>query len=180
MIWFTADFHLSHKNIINYCSRPFQDVEEMDETILKNLRAIVSPGDTLYFLGDLTFKPEVAVYFFEEFSDIQIHYIIGNHDSSKIIKLAKENCESVNQLKDIKIGNQSITLCHYAMMVWNKSHFNAWQLFGHSHGTLEPVGKQYDVGVDQNAFRPISFGEIDEIMKLKPNNFNYIPPEKRR
>jgi len=81
MIWFTADFHLSHKNIIQYCHRPFQDSDEMDEVILGNFNQKVQSGDILYFLGDLTFKGNVAANFFERFKDIEIHFIIGNHDS---------------------------------------------------------------------------------------------------
>lgn len=179
LIWFTADFHLSHKNIIKFCNRPFESIEEMDEIIINNLKSRVEPKDTLYFLGDLTFNKKLAQEFFEQFKSIYIHFIIGNHDYSKVIKIAKEYCESVSYLKDIRIHHQSITLCHYAMRVWNKSHFNAWQLYGHSHGRLAPLGKQYDVGIDNNNFYPLSFDELVEIMEIRPNNFNYIPSEKR-
>jgi len=40
-IWFTADFHFGHNNIIPYCNRPFRSVEEMDLTILERLNASV-------------------------------------------------------------------------------------------------------------------------------------------
>ena len=46
------------------------------------------------------------------------------------------------------------------MRVWNKSHYGSWELYGHSHGTLEPIGKQLDVGVDTNNFYPYSFEDI--------------------
>jgi calcineurin-like phosphoesterase family protein len=177
MIWFTADFHLSHKNIIQYCHRPFQDSDEMDEVILGNFNQKVQSGDILYFLGDLTFKGNVAANFFERFKDIEIHFIIGNHDSIRVIELASKYCASVSYLKDITLNSQSITLCHYAMRVWNKSHYNTWQLYGHSHGKLAPVGKQYDVGIDNNDFAPISIEDLAKIMKGKPNNFNYISKE---
>ena len=174
MIWFTADFHLAHKNIIQYCQRPFANIEEMDTVILDNFSERVEPGDTLYFLGDLTFKANVATQFFERFKDIQIHFIIGNHDSTEVIELARKYCVNVAHLKDVTINNQAITLCHYAMRVWNKSHYNAWQLYGHSHGKLASVGKQHDVGVDNNIFTPISFEKLVKIMKGKANNVNYI------
>ncbi|MFX1238696.1 MAG: metallophosphoesterase [Promethearchaeota archaeon] len=179
MIWFTADFHLSHTNIIKYCNRPFSNVAEMDDVILRNLKKSLSPGDVLYFLGDLTFKKDVARDFFESFSTIEIHYIMGNHDTAAIEQIAREYCKSVDYIKDIKIQGQRITLCHYAMRVWNRSHFNSWQLYGHSHARLEPVGKQHDVGVDNCNFFPISFGEIANLMIQKPNNFNYIEPKNR-
>ena len=180
MIWFTADYHLGHRNIIKYCNRPFETAEEMNEYILFLLDKMTNPGDTLYYLGDLTFKEGLAKLFFDQFEDLEIHYLIGNHDNTKVIKVAREHCASVSQIKDVSIEGQSITLCHYAMRVWNKSHFNAWQLYGHSHGTLAPAGKQYDVGVDNNQFLPRSFGELKSIMDELPDNPNYIPPEKRR
>ncbi len=152
----------------------------MNSTFIKNFKSLVKLGDILYFLGDLTSENKVARVFFENFKHIQIHFIIGNHDSNKVIKLANEFCASVSQLKDIKIEGQPITLCHYAMRVWHRSHFNSWQLYGHSHGKLEPIGKQQDVGVDNNNFFPVSFNELVKMMKNRPNNFNYIPNEERR
>jgi calcineurin-like phosphoesterase family protein len=50
--WFTADFHLGHKNIIRYCKRPFDTVEEMDRIIIERLNSLVKTNDILYFLGD--------------------------------------------------------------------------------------------------------------------------------
>jgi len=47
-------------------------------------------------------------------------------------------------------------------------------LHGHSHGGLNPIGKQYDIGVDNNNFYPISYEQLRIIMKDKPDNFNYI------
>lgn len=112
MIFFTADFHLSHKNILKYCNRPFKNVEDMNRTILQNVEESVKPKDTLYFLGDLTFKEKVAREFFIKFSEIEIHFVIGNHDSKGVIKIAREYCTSVEHLKNIKIAGQHITLCH--------------------------------------------------------------------
>ena len=57
-IWFTADFHLGHKNIIRYCNRPFQTVEEMNQEILERLNSRVKPTDILYFLGDFCIGPK--------------------------------------------------------------------------------------------------------------------------
>ena len=174
MIWFTADFHLSHQNIIKYCNRPFTNVDDLNNTIFINMSKCLKSGDTLFFLGDLTFDEYIAEDFFSNFRHITIHFIVGNHDSKKVIAIASEYCASISELKDIKIENQPISLCHYAMRVWHRSHYNAWQLYGHSHAKLEPIGKQYDVGVDNNNFMPVSFNELVEIMDKQPNNFNYI------
>ena len=43
MIFFTADFHLSHKNILKYCNRPFKNIEDMNKTILQNIEESIKP-----------------------------------------------------------------------------------------------------------------------------------------
>lgn len=37
MIYFTSDTHFGHKNIINYCERPFNDVHEVNYPPLKGV-----------------------------------------------------------------------------------------------------------------------------------------------
>jgi calcineurin-like phosphoesterase family protein len=79
--WFTADFHLGHRNIIRYCARPFRDVGEMDSTILDRLNAAAKERETLYFLGDFCLGGAKHV---ERYLDgvrcKRIYFIKGNHD----------------------------------------------------------------------------------------------------
>ena len=86
--------------------------------------------------------------------------------------MAEKYCDSISRLKETQIENQSITICHYALRVWNKSHYSAWQLHGHSHGNLEPLRYQYDVGIDNNNFYPISFQQLKSIIDVKKNAVN--------
>lgn len=175
--WFTGDTHFGHANVIKYAGRPFDSVEEMDEALVANWNACVQPGDVVYHLGDVAFcKPDRALWFLRRLNG-QKHWIFGNHD-----KRLRKEAEIVSQfawardLTEIKIGDdkapdgvQRIVLCHYAMRVWNRSHYGAWQLYGHSHGTLrdDPHALQLDVGVDAWDYRPTSYEEIRARMKLK-------------
>jgi len=52
--WFTADQHFGHKNIIGYSGRPFADVEEMTEELVRRHNACVAPEDTTYHVGDFS------------------------------------------------------------------------------------------------------------------------------
>jgi len=183
MEYFTSDWHLNHMNkhggIIKYCNRPFKDVIDMKTTIYINAFSKLKRGDLLYYLGDFSFDRRETENFFNEMYHIgvQVHFVLGNHDY-KTDKIIKERSVWYGDLKSIKIKGQDITLCHYAMRVWPKSHFNAWHLYGHSHGGLSEWGKSWDVGVDNNNFQILSFDDIANIMANQPDNFNLIKEEK--
>lgn len=50
-VWFTADFHFGHFNIIRYCNRPFANSQEMDDVICERVNACAKPSDVLFFSG---------------------------------------------------------------------------------------------------------------------------------
>ena len=47
-LFFTSDTHFHHANIIRFCNRPFRDVEEMDEILIRNWNEVVGPEDTVF------------------------------------------------------------------------------------------------------------------------------------
>ena len=65
------------------------------------------------------------------------------------------------------------------MRTWARSHYNSWQLYGHSHGRLDPIGKQWDVGVDNNFLHPVPWTELVKIMASRDNNPNLIYKQKK-
>ena len=54
-VFFTADPHFGHTNIIRYENRPFASAEEMDQELIRRWNETVSPEDTVYLLGDFSF-----------------------------------------------------------------------------------------------------------------------------
>ncbi len=165
-IWFTSDTHFGHARILEYCKRPFKDVEEMDAELIRRWNARVQRGDTVYHLGDFSLaKDATKITATLERLNGQIHLITGNHDAKRIKQL--QGFADVKAYKEIKVGEQTIVLCHYAFRVWNKSHYGSWNLHGHSHGSLKRdfTMKQLDVGVDCWNYAPISFDEVAKEME---------------
>ena len=166
--YFTADWHLFHANIIKYCNRPFKNTAEMNAVILERLNEKVRENDWLYFLGDMAFSQSSYLeYWLDKVKCKNICFIKGNHD--RAAAQIKHRFYWYKDMNEINVDGQSITLCHYAMRVWNRSHHGAWHLYGHSHGTLpdDPNALSIDVGVDTNNFYPYSMDDIAARMKQK-------------
>lgn len=166
MIWFISDTHFNHVNILKHCNRPFRNVEEMDEIMIGNWNNKVNKKDTIYHLGDFTFRSNKHVREFTNRLNGNIFLISGNHDqkNSQITEVFGQ-CPQILRIKYYK---QRIILCHYQLANWqgkNRDILPAYHLFGHSHGTtplhkIEP--RSMDVGVDCNNFTPLSFEEIKQ------------------
>lgn len=171
MFWFISDEHYGHKKIIEYCNRPFSSVEEMNETIIENSNKVVSNEDVTIHGGDFTLWKNVNGIYKKYINRLNGKHIFlkGSHDYWLDGK-ANQIWEKLISLQGVP--KNYVVVCHYAMRVWARSHYNSFQLYGHSHGNLEPVGKQHDIGVDNNNFYPVSFDKIVQIMETRPDNFN--------
>lgn len=178
-VFITADEHYGHVKIIEFCHRPFNDVTEMTETLIERHNKKVP--DSLNYLtihvGDL-FWHTLSL---NEASTIlgRLHgrhaFIYGNHDEliEKYQRLFVGPGAAFDWIKGenkasgthrLKFNKHDITLCHYAMRVWNASHKGSWMLYGHSHNELPVVGKSFDIGVDGHDFEPWSLEEIESKM----------------
>ncbi len=179
-IFFTADNHFGHANIIRYDKRPFADVEEMNRVMIENWNSVVQPTDTVYHLGDVSImRPESTREILDRLNG-KIYLIRGNHDKAAEHKLCRDRFEWIKDYHFLALnGGVKIALMHYAMRVWDRRHYGSWQLYGHSHGRLPPDENVFslDVGVDCWGFRPLKLQLIQEVMvKRGWDASRYIKP----
>ena len=80
MIFFTADLHLGHENVIQFCKRPFATTDEMDEALIGNWNSTVKAKDEVYILGDLTMRPAAEAHSYLTRLNGRKYFIRGNHD----------------------------------------------------------------------------------------------------
>jgi len=180
MIYFTADQHFGHENIIKYCNRPFSSAEEMDEEMIWRWNEQVSPEDVVYHLGDFTLSGlRIAKGYFSKLHGL-INVLSNSwHHDKRWIQTAPmvSDCRSftgfsINVLPPMAVlepqgKHPAIVLCHYPLARWDRDHYGSWHLHGHSHEQYQAPGLIYDVGVDNNDFYPVSLDQIVEIMKRK-------------
>lgn len=180
-IFFASDYHFYHTNVIKYDKRPFDNVSEMNETLIDNWNDKVGRDDTVFYLGDFSFKNGEAAKEIADSLNGNIHFILGNHDDYRDIK-SFGRFESISDYIHLNVsdaeanrGMQCVTMSHYPMLSWDKINHGSWHIHGHEHQsfTKNPEYDWYykrkvlDLGCNGWDYKPMSFSEIKEIMKTK-------------
>ena len=189
-LFLTSDSHLNHANIIKFCNRPFDSVEEMNETLISNWNNTVPKDGIVFHLGDFAFGGSEVWHKILSRLNGQIHLILGNHDLKNFRQGYADSFASVQEQLTIDIGKKKVILTHFPLLCYHGTwgtEMNVWNLMGHVH-TLKSnnSGKdferlqylfpaQYDVGVDFNNYTPISFQEVKEKIDFQvKNNVNML------
>lgn len=169
-VWFTSDTHFHHKR----CAvehRGFSSVSEMNDRLVLEWNEKVKKGDAVYHLGDVSLGGVDETV--ETLSRLngEIFLIKGNHDSVQLKQAVASRFVWIKDLHEFKTKKFGVpvVLCHYCLRTWNRSHYGAYQLHGHSHGTLEydHHSLSMDVGVDCWDYAPISFDDVKNYMCMK-------------
>ena len=183
MIFFTADTHFGHQNVIRFNNRPFSTVEEMEETLIANWNNRVHQNDTVYVLGDIALEGcTEAIDIFSKLNGHK-HLIIGNHDENLSEYIKRSGLfDSVNFISLISDTGRKVCLCHYPLMDWMEFNRKGYHVYGHVHNKTAANGEAYhqikeyykdklafNCGVDVVGFEPVT---LDELIKLKEANKN--------
>ncbi len=168
-IYFISDTHFGHENIIKMCNRPFDSIEEMDETLISNWNSKVKGNDTVYILGDLFYRSENVEEILARLKGKK-KLITGNHDGSWLTKFdARKYFVSIDKFIEVSDGQRSLTLCHYPLMTW-KHASKSYMIHGHIHNDTKAdywpllAGRDniLNTSVDINNFMPVTFEELLE------------------
>ena len=181
-VFFTSDTHFYHGNIIRFCNRPFKDVEVMNETIISNWNNTVRQDDIVFHLGDFCLGGSAEWTKILDRLNGKIYLIMSNHDLKNIRQGYSDRFEYVAMQMHIEIGKHRIYLNHYPFLCFDGGYNDVWQLFGHVHTRKNNTGidaarlqylypTQYDVGVDNNNFTPVSFQQVKRIIENQLEQF---------
>lgn len=198
-IFFTSDLHIGHENAIKFDNRPFKDLDDMHRGIIRNFNNTVPVDGLTYFLGDVaTHGSELTKSIIQQLNGTKV-LILGNHDkgaqacynmgfdvvlNNAMFTLQKEqvtmsHCplrglyrEDTKDMKGAKEGE-----------LWHGEHrhpdfsipnYGQFHLHGHIHspngGKSEKIlGRQFDVGLPANKYRPVHINEIEQWIMLTKN-----------
>lgn len=196
-VYFSADWHFGHYNIIKYCKRPFKDIEEMDEYIIEQHNKIVKKNDTFYCLGDAGDCKHV-----KRLNGFKI-LIKGNHDKKSNGYYLKSGFSLVLESAMIKSGKKFLTLEHIPrrnfkefirlmLVYWrnktgrSKNLVHKWNrlkrewkkheypirdyvhLCGHVHKAWTICKNNINIGGDVWGYKPVSLDKVMAMVNKKP------------
>lgn len=166
MIWFTADHHFGHANVIEYTERPYKSVEEMDADLIARWNDAVAPSDLVYHLGDVSFHGNERTR--EILHQLKGNKILirGNHDK------APKTAQNMGFLASmeaamIKIGSHDVFLRHEP----GRPAPGIWIVHGHTHQSykIKSIEKKISVCVEMWNYGPVSEGQLCSLMDRAAN-----------
>lgn len=178
MRFFTSDHHFSHQNIIDYCSRPYANVQDMNDDLVTRWNRVVTAEDDVMILGDLCMgKLKESLEYVKQLNGNKI-LLVGNHDKPFRTMAGSDKRKRCEQMYlDVGIleilygsvastvGGHPVVLCHFPRVgdsgyedryVDHRPQYGGVLLHGHTHGKWRVNEKQIDVGVDSWGGYPIS------------------------
>lgn len=194
-IYFTSDTHFNHAKIIEFCNRPFKNDIEMNEQLIANWNKTVGEDDIIFILGDFSYGGTVAWTNILDRLNGKKYLILGNHDEKNIRPAVSDKFEFIGYEMHITIEGRSIYLHHYPFLayggVYRKGDKQVWQLFGHVHSGPKCEGTdydrlkylfptQYDVGVDNNNYTPVSYYQVRDIIEKQVSEYEKEQKKQRK
>lgn len=155
---------VSHANIIDYCDRPFDSVEQMDEVLIDNWNNTVKDYDKVYVLGDFALGTRQDIISIgRELKGTKI-LIYGNHDQASPSTYYEAGFYTVS--KEPILLNDFAILSHQPIFVNDNCPFI--NIFAHVHNndnykTVSENGAC--VSVERIDYRPVNLRVIEGQIK---------------
>ena len=190
-VWFTADLHLGHENIIRYCDRPFGSVDEMDRALIERWNEVVEPTDEVWVLGDVALGPIAQTLPLVGELHGRKLLLSGNHDRCwpdhgrraegwEARYLEAGFAEVHHGQRRLTVESRPVLACHFPYR--GDSHARDrflehrpvdrgdWLLHGHVHERWLQQDRMINVGVDVWDHRPAPAAAVAALIDAGPRD----------
>jgi len=156
-VFFTSDHHFGHRGIIDFESRPFQSVEEMDPYMIERWNAVVKQEDKVFHLGDFSFWNRERTRDIVSQLNGYKHLILGNHDRGRSRTWWLD--VGFDEVSEHPMIYQQFFFLTHEPMYMNR-HMPFVNVHGHIHGQKYEGKSYFNVSVEHWDYQPISFEQI--------------------
>ncbi|MGO0061744.1 metallophosphoesterase [Brevibacillus fluminis] len=162
-IFVISDHHFGHKQIIDFESRPFHDVDEMTTKMIERWNAVVGKEDNVFHLGDFSFLNREKTRDIVQQLNGSKFLIMGNHDRGR----TKEWWLDVgfDEVSEYPLVYGGFYFLSHEPMYMNKN-MPYVNIHGHIHGQKYEGNQYMNVSVEQWDYTPVSFEQIKQMTVL--------------
>lgn len=163
-VFFIADLHLGHENIIQYCDRPFKSVDEMNDALIKNWNKTIGKEDKVFVLGDFALGSKEQIIQWGKALKGNKTLILGNHDRASKTTYFEAGFKEV--IKYPILWSDYFILSHAPKYLSEVSPF--FNIYGHVHDDpkyIDVCKTSACVSVERIGYKPISFEELERKVK---------------
>lgn len=139
-IFYIADPHIDHANVLRFDKRPFESVSQMFKIFRDNWNNTCSKDDTIYILGDFIWAKEPQwAHYVAQLNGKKI-LIRGNHDPKEFSRETRRLFANITDYLEITDNGKHVIMSHYPLLFY-KGDYNpdCYMLYGHVHNTREAV-----------------------------------------
>jgi calcineurin-like phosphoesterase family protein len=194
--FFTSDLHFGHRHVMKHCPKRLEicgasdvdDVATHDEWLMDLWNNTVDKKDTVYILGDFSFRsPDDTKKLLEKLNGKKF-LILGNHDKSS--QHLNSYFEQITQIKEFSFkgsvypfidGVFNVCMAHYPMLDWPDKQKGSVMIHGHCHGKMDEVNElsedlRVDIGLDGEFanYQFISLEQLYNAFMAKKENISYM------
>lgn len=163
MDYLISDLHLDYTNIIDYCDRPFDSVEEMNESLVEYWNDTVDSSDEVLYGGDLTIRSSAAALldWVDELNG-EIVFLLGNHDGTVL-----EGLDRVHFVEELRFKHRGVPFHAVHDPADGPTNPTGWLLHGHHHNNwpdrfpfIDHDTRRVNFSAELLEYRPLSFDKL--------------------
>ncbi|MCF2165478.1 MULTISPECIES: metallophosphoesterase [Halobacterium] len=161
-VYLISDTHFNDPDILDKSPRNFEDISEMNRTLIRNWTNTVDESDSVLFGGDLAHSDIDKQGFYHwayKVNNIEI-ILRGNHDPYNRSELDDATLPLMESYEFSHRGFNFYCSHKYSGI---PEEFDGWHIHGHNHHKrpfLEMDTKRINISADVLGYKPVSLEEL--------------------
>lgn len=162
--FFIADLHLGHQRMVTpdehgYRLRPFETVEEMNETLIHRWNACVGPKDKVYVLGDLMMNKRYHTLL--NCLNGTKELVAGNHDEDA----TQVYLQYFTKVRGAHSYRKQLILTHIPVHPAQLEERWLANIHGHLHSARVADPRYVCVSAEQTGFAPVAWPVLQQRLR---------------
>tara|TARA_R110000744_G_scaffold8690_1_gene28539 strand:+ start:145 stop:672 length:528 start_codon:yes stop_codon:yes gene_type:complete len=162
----TSDTWFGRPQILQIANRPFDSVESMNETLIKNWNKKIKKHYNVFHLGNFAWDAVTARKVLKRLNG-KIHFMKGNADASLAEVISEFPNANFMDSEIVTMQEFDSVFCHYPLAVWEGKNVGVVHMHGHtvfSNKTDLTVERRFNVCTDFWNYSPVNYLTLKDFL----------------